>query len=749
MINLKNALNAALYISILALLLYCSISLAALPINELPQCASFEHRESTTHCIEDQDSIFKSEPDTNQTDNINTKEEIIKYFSNEPWAKKNRLPLIGLAMSGGGSKSAPFVMGVMKRFAENEWMNNTDVISSVSGGGYSAYYFYKKMWMIKNYPEYLEEYKNSEDYKKGIKSLPGQKEIFADIRAEKYGEMPKQKDCVLNTNTNLTRCNVVTEDLRNFGYLPRDSRDCSKFELNSTRHQAYIECYQDVLSIFPGGASKTNTLPPIPAYAAMLGTTIISLPFHHIANSLFDWKLPISPTQMIYKRGIKRTYGNTPDDKTDLISTGIIPTKDDFDFNALMSLYKECDECGHLPWWVINMTNQVEDKNKRYLNKTIFELTANSMGSGNYGYLFGYNLSDLLPSYRPIDAVTASGAFFDSLSAYQPYDLSGKTVFFLLHAFNARWGIDVPNYRVSNNVRTLHSFIPWPFYYTHRFDRKPNSAYIRLADGGQSGENLGIYSLLRRGTRNIVVADGAYDFNKDHNSSELPELCLTNQFLNTNGLEIVFRGRPNELPKENDSDTHLSAICDENGSAGPKVKTDELGSFSPYKWKRAIWVGHITPLDKATLPKGFEILKDVKIFYIKSAVDYALLESELKSLQDDKSVCDGDLNHIQGTLTKNGMPCTLLGYVIDSGNYRIDEQDGIKIKDLTGKIVWPQTQTVGDTADGSANKFTAYRDLGWYAARNLTCLMNADGVNKKIEDLDLCINSSSEKTKLD
>ncbi len=30
-------------------------------------------------------------------------------------------PLVGLALSGGGSKSAPFVMGVLKRFVDNDW----------------------------------------------------------------------------------------------------------------------------------------------------------------------------------------------------------------------------------------------------------------------------------------------------------------------------------------------------------------------------------------------------------------------------------------------------------------------------------------------------------------------------------------------------------------------------------------------------------------------------------------------------
>lgn len=48
----------------------------------------------------------------------------------------------GLAMSGGGLRSATFNVGVMKALYDAGLMGKMDIISSVSGGGYAAYWLY-------------------------------------------------------------------------------------------------------------------------------------------------------------------------------------------------------------------------------------------------------------------------------------------------------------------------------------------------------------------------------------------------------------------------------------------------------------------------------------------------------------------------------------------------------------------------------------------------------------------------------
>ena len=48
----------------------------------------------------------------------------------------DKLELTGLALSGGGIRSASFSLGVMQALAHNGWLKNFDYLSTVSGGGY-------------------------------------------------------------------------------------------------------------------------------------------------------------------------------------------------------------------------------------------------------------------------------------------------------------------------------------------------------------------------------------------------------------------------------------------------------------------------------------------------------------------------------------------------------------------------------------------------------------------------------------
>ena len=56
--------------------------------------------------------------------------------SESPEEKKLRDELSGLALSGGGIRSASFGLGVMQALAHNGWLNKFDYLSTVSGGGY-------------------------------------------------------------------------------------------------------------------------------------------------------------------------------------------------------------------------------------------------------------------------------------------------------------------------------------------------------------------------------------------------------------------------------------------------------------------------------------------------------------------------------------------------------------------------------------------------------------------------------------
>jgi len=53
-------------------------------------------------------------------------------------------PEWGLALSGGGIRSSLFSMGVMKFMYERGWLDSVQVVSTVSGGGYTAYWLYTR-----------------------------------------------------------------------------------------------------------------------------------------------------------------------------------------------------------------------------------------------------------------------------------------------------------------------------------------------------------------------------------------------------------------------------------------------------------------------------------------------------------------------------------------------------------------------------------------------------------------------------
>src|SRR4051812_11677449 len=56
--------------------------------------------------------------------------------SNRDRSARSNNPLTGIALSGGGIRSAIFCLGALQALAANKVLPNFDYMSSVSGGGY-------------------------------------------------------------------------------------------------------------------------------------------------------------------------------------------------------------------------------------------------------------------------------------------------------------------------------------------------------------------------------------------------------------------------------------------------------------------------------------------------------------------------------------------------------------------------------------------------------------------------------------
>jgi predicted acylesterase/phospholipase RssA len=64
----------------------------------------------------------------------------VKNYERCKLNKKNNEPLIGLAFSGGGIRSATINLGVLQVLAKHELFKCFDYLSTVSGGGYIGAY---------------------------------------------------------------------------------------------------------------------------------------------------------------------------------------------------------------------------------------------------------------------------------------------------------------------------------------------------------------------------------------------------------------------------------------------------------------------------------------------------------------------------------------------------------------------------------------------------------------------------------
>ena len=54
-------------------------------------------------------------------------------------------PKLGLALAGGGTKAGNFAIGVLQGLTEAEVMGQVDAVSTVSGGGYAALWYFSRL----------------------------------------------------------------------------------------------------------------------------------------------------------------------------------------------------------------------------------------------------------------------------------------------------------------------------------------------------------------------------------------------------------------------------------------------------------------------------------------------------------------------------------------------------------------------------------------------------------------------------
>lgn len=164
---------------------------------------------------------------------------------------KNK-PVIGLALAGGGTKAADFGLGVIQGLGEVGIMEHVDIVSSVSGGGYAALWYYSRLLEDKENPK--------------VHII----DAFNDCLPKRYGitGVQNQKECSCNkTNTEFDG-EITISDLykdQNYlrGYQDVFSSGTTAFNYDTTADKTQLT--KD-LGNFTGltiGASILNILPNI------------------------------------------------------------------------------------------------------------------------------------------------------------------------------------------------------------------------------------------------------------------------------------------------------------------------------------------------------------------------------------------------------------------------------------------------------------------------------------------------------
>lgn len=622
-------------------------------------------------------------------------------FSSE--MRDQKLPQLGLALAGGGTKASAFSIGVMQGLTTTGLIEKVDAISNVSGGGYAALWYYARMQF------------DSDETTISADGHVQMAAFFKDCLPTRYWKENNIKDsrlvdCPSNNYTN------------NFGqghdpYL----------------YQNALRGFQDVFSTDPGlfysRSFNYKTTGEDNRFAGdvitLAGSSILVAPVGLVINAAFDWERDISVTQDRYNRGIARAYAGGPKscdqggceivDRAEIRRTGNTEQGKTLSFEDLKNSYHFMKA----PLWIINATTGENRSPLNFspqadINISSFEITPYGSGSGLYGYK-----NTQLDGITPYRATVASAAFLDSQQKVLLKPPMRNLAAMLMDITTFSWGTSYrnnfsaqsPEYERVNYW--FHMALPWPLYYFHRFSPSRDSVFVHLSDGGQS-ENLGAYALIRRGIPAIIISDHAQD-----RPGQMGDICRLKTQLAKQDLRLSVPGL-----------SDLQGVC-----------TQRENGYDIYNWQYPVLLGCISNSDVATdsclrNPEHPPVAGDYfsRLFIIKPSLANPQMAKALHALAP---VCRSGISKKCGAeITKwcsqpiasvktegkwefLGAPsCETLGFMMRN---IFDEKQGIA---SDGCPHFPQHTTAMMTSDSSPWMYGAMRDLGAYYASQIKWFFN-------------------------
>ncbi|NQT87400.1 hypothetical protein HQ560_11585 [bacterium] len=451
---------------------------------------------------------------------------------------------IGLALSGGGIRSASFATGVLQGLYELGVLEDVGYLSTVSGGGYAG------SWYM--------------------------------THVDRRGHPSSPEDL-------LARGSAHLQHLSQFGnYLASSHSSSAAGEFFSTT--------------VPHG---------------------FTLPFHWTANWLVDLDVNTGFFRGAYRKGLARCFlYDRPFSWTEPDRVSQEKPREKY--------LHELGPTTHRPFWVVNMHLELHDDRQACKNRSgdAFEVTPLWAGGDAVGYIKttpnGGKPTDLSADLwwtRVPYAVSMSAAAVDSQSLKQSGAASlalaalDLDLAYFVPGFNHAFNKD--NAKGATAVFTHHAVAPLWLHSlggairrrTSDKDENPSawhdrtvwSKRCRLSDGGHF-ENLGVYALVRRGCRLIIVSDAGCDplaSEWDQLDNDSRARAFTDIHLLEEKLEADFGARL-------DVDWKSYAV---GGSPSD-------GAFGHVSGK-TVFIGTVRGL-----PIGENYLEDVTLVFIKAAYSY-------------------------------------------------------------------------------------------------------------------------------
>lgn len=370
-------------------------------------------------------------------------------------------PRIGLALSGGGTRAGMFAYGVLAGLNDSGLLDRIDVISSVSGGSYAAYWLFARRLEAgpganyqKAFLDCLPEYWIAHDDDRLQRSMP----LMDKALAENGASFPK-----------VARCS--------------NEQQWSGSD-DAYRRSAHLARHPDLFRVQPTVFTGTNGHGPYRDTA-------------HLASDMALDFFRVEPTvPTAYQQAITTVWGLEPEPRqrandpiryangTKGRGGASYVAEGHHTWAKLRELTAVERGAGrHLPLWILNTTVRTEKSRTGEDAADIFELTPYSYGSFVTGHMVSAAAggTDLVPDLTR--SVRASAAFADANNLSQARRAALELVSSTLLP-SAKWGVTVSN----------------PF----------GEGSLRLSDGGSS-DNLGLLSLVRRDVRDIILVDAEAD----------------------------------------------------------------------------------------------------------------------------------------------------------------------------------------------------------------------------------------------